>query len=149
LTCPIKITLSNSSNSFQILIYMHFEGMWSVAEYHEKECKDARGNNCGSTGDDSKESYEIDGSRPIGAMDNVLDVITTVYQIKTGHLPKDGTLISAKPFSRHKAKAIRLGDHTFHTFVIRTPNQRRTYSRSGEEDPVLLSRRYHEDGDNG
>ena len=76
-------------------------------------------------------------------------VVGTTYHIKTGYDLGAGLDINVKQFSLQKAKIVNLGRPTFHTFVIRTPKQRGTYSKTGEEDVFLLSgKRKDKDSDN-
>jgi len=69
-----------------------------------------------------------------------MELVKTACHLKTGKYPGPGSNVDARPFSIQKAKAMRLSMHLFHTFVIRTPQQRSSYgSKVGEEDMVLLS----------
>ena len=75
-------------------------------------------------------------------------VVGVTYHIKTGINPGAGWDLNIKQFSLQKAKKMNLGRPTFHTFVIRTPRQRKTYSEIGEEVLPLLSRkRQNKDSD--
>jgi hypothetical protein len=65
------------------------------------------------------------------------DTVTTAFQLKTGENPNAGIDLDIRAFSMHKAKAMRLGVRSFPTFVIRTNQQRSTYSVPGREDEVL------------
>lgn len=76
-------------------------------------------------------------------------IVETAYHIKTGKNPGAGLENDVRPFGLQKAKMIELGRHTFHTFVIRKPKQRRPYSVRGEGDNVLLSgKKDNKDSDN-
>jgi hypothetical protein len=69
-----------------------------------------------------------------------MDVVHTAYHLKTGGMPGTGEPIDAGPFSKQKAKAIRLSMLSFPTFVIRTPQQRSSYGKKvGEGDEIPLS----------
>ena len=67
------------------------------------------------------------------------DVVDAAIHLKTGTGPNNGANPDVRPFSQHKAKAIRLGTRSFPTFVIRTNQQRSLYSNPGREEWILPS----------
>jgi hypothetical protein len=78
-------------------------------------------------------------SVPDGKQSFFRDVVDAAIHLKTGTGLSIRANLDVRPFSQHKAKAIRLGTRSFPTFVIRTNQQRSLNSNPGRGDWILPS----------